>query len=152
MEHSRPHPAFKVWMETDDGYVFGPGVYSLLKKVNEVGTIKEAATQLGMSYRYAWGLIRKAEEKLGKPLLFAHKGGRSGGGGAELTERGKYFLVEFQRLREQMARATEVDNEKRISGVVKDIKVSGGEVEVVLRMEVSDKARLRKGQSVSLQL
>ncbi len=152
MEHSRPHPAFKVWMETDDGYVFGPGVYSLLKRVNEVGTLKEAASQLGMSYRYAWGLIRKAEEKLGEPLLSAHKGGRSGGGGAELTERGKHFLVEFQRLREQMVRASEADPEKCISGVVKEVKGSGGEVEVVLRIGASDKAQLRKGQSVSLQL
>jgi molybdate transport repressor ModE-like protein len=152
MEHNRPHPAFKVWMETDDGYVFGPGVYSLLKRVNEVGTLKEAATQLGMSYRYAWGLIRKAEEKLGEPLISAHKGGRSGGGGAELTERGRYFLVEFQRLREQMARASEADPEKSISGVVKDIRVSGGEVEVVLRVGGSDKARLKKGQALSIQL
>ena len=139
-------------METDDGYVFGPGVYSLLKRVNEVGTLKEAATQLGMSYRYAWGLIRKAEEKLGESLLSAHKGGRSGGGGAELTERGKHFLVEFQRLREQMARATETNPEKSIQGVVKGIKVSDGEVDVVLRIGASDKARLRKGQSISLQL
>ena len=150
MEHSRPHPAFKVWMETDDGYVFGPGVYSLLKRVNEVGTLKEAATQLGMSYRYAWGLIRKAEEKLGEPLLSAHKGGRSGGGGAELTARGKQFLIEFQRLREQMARASESDPSKNISGVVKDIRVANGEVEVVLRVDVSEKSRLKKGQSLSL--
>jgi molybdate transport repressor ModE-like protein len=152
MEHSRPHPAFKVWMETDDGYVFGPGVYSLLKRVNEVGTLKEAAIQLGMSYRYAWGLIRKAEEKLGEPLLSAHKGGKSGGGGAELTERGEYFLVEFQRLRDQMARASEADPERSITGIVKEVKISSGEVEVVLRVGVSDKARFRKGQSLSIQL
>jgi molybdate transport repressor ModE-like protein len=152
MEHSKPHPEFKVWMETDDGYVFGPGVYSLLKMVNEVGTLKEAAIQLGMSYRYAWGLIRKAEEKLGEPLLLAHKGGRSGGGGAELTERGKHFLVEFQRLRDQMTRASEADPEKLISGMVKDINVSDGEVDVVLRISAYDQVRLRKGEKVNLQL
>ncbi|MGD0803178.1 MAG: LysR family transcriptional regulator [Candidatus Bathyarchaeia archaeon] len=152
MEHSKPHPEFKVWIETDDGYVFGPGVYSLLKRVNEVGTLKEAAIQLGMSYRYAWGLIRKAEEKLGEPLLLAHKGGRSGGGGAELTERGKHFLIEFQRLRDQMTRASEADPEKLISGVVKDINVSDGEVDVVLRISAYDRVRLRKGEKVNLQL
>ena len=152
MEHSIPHPAFKVWMETDDGYVFGPGVYSLLKRVNEVGTLKEAATQLSMSYRYAWGLIRKAEEKLGEPLLSAHKGGRSGGGGAELTERGKHFLVEFQRLREQMARASEADPERTIPGIVKEVKESGNEVEIIIRIGASTKFHLRKGQNISLQL
>jgi molybdate transport repressor ModE-like protein len=105
-----------------------------------------------MSYRYAWGLIRKAEEKLGEPLLSAHKGGKSGGGGAELTERGEYFLVEFQRLRDQMARASEAGPERIISGVVKEVKISNGEVEVVLRVGVSDKVRFRKGQSLSIQL
>src|SRR5512137_2892525 len=107
MEHGKPHPAFKVWIETEDGYVFGPGVYSLLKKVMEVGTLKEASTDLGMSYRYAWGLIRKAEEKLGEALLFAHKGGKAGGGGAKLTVQGKKFLLEFESLREQMRQASE---------------------------------------------
>src|SRR5512137_749020 len=116
MEHGKPHPAFKVWMETDDGYVFGPGVYSLLKKVMEVGTLKEASIEIGMSYRYAWGLIRKAEEKLGEPLLRAHKGGKSGGGGAELTERGKKFLIEFQDLREQMRQLSETPISQLVSG------------------------------------
>jgi molybdate transport repressor ModE-like protein len=119
--------------------------------VNEVGTLKEAATQLGMSYRYAWGLIRKTEEKLGEPLIYAHKGGRSGGGGAEITERGKNFLLEFQRLREQMVRASEMDPIKFVYGVIKDIKVSSGEVEVVLRIGERDKTRLRKGENVILQ-
>jgi len=39
---SRPKPQFKVWLETDEGYVFGPGVYSLLRQVEETGTLKKA--------------------------------------------------------------------------------------------------------------
>jgi molybdate transport repressor ModE-like protein len=150
MEHSKPHPAFKVWMETDDGYVFGPGVYSLLKRIGEVGTLKEAAAELGMSYRYAWGLIKKAEEKLGEPLLTAHKGGRSGGGGAELTGRGKQFLVEFQKLREQIIRVTQTIPQQLINGVVKEIKLYPDHAEVVIRVAADDKTRLKKGESVSL--
>jgi molybdate transport system regulatory protein len=95
---SKTKPAFKVWLETDEGYVFGPGVYRLLRRVDETGTLKNAAESLGMSYRFAWGLIRKAEEKLGQPLIHAHKGGRSGGGGAELTEVGLWFLEEFSKI------------------------------------------------------
>ncbi len=150
MEHSKPHPAFKVWMETDDGYVFGPGVYSLLKRIMEVGTLKEAATELGMSYRYAWGLIKKAEEKLGEPLLTAHKGGRSGGGGAELTERGKQFLVEFQKLREKIIRVTQTIPQQLINGVVKEIKFYPDQTEVVIRIDAFDKTRLKKGENVSI--
>ena len=150
MEHSKPHPAFKVWMETDDGYVFGPGVYSLLKRIMEVGTLKEAATELGMSYRYAWGLIKKAEEKLGEPLLTAHKGGRSGGGGAELTERGKQFLVEFQKLREQIIRVTQTIPQQLINGVVKEVKLYPDQTEVIIRINTDDKTRLKKGENVSI--
>ncbi len=97
-EVAKPRPAFKVWLETDEGYVFGPGVYSLLKKVKETGTLKAAAESLDMSYRFAWGLVKKAEVKLGQPLLHSHKGGRAGGGGAELTEVGLQFLEDFSKI------------------------------------------------------
>ena len=91
-------PSFKLWLETDEGMVFGPGLYRLLRKVSEVGTLKASAEGLGMSYRFAWGLIHKAEEKIGQPLITSHKGGRSGGGGAELTEVGRQFLEEFSHV------------------------------------------------------
>jgi molybdate transport repressor ModE-like protein len=116
----------------------------------EFGTLKEAATELGMSYRYAWGLIKKAEEKLGEPLLTAHKGGRSGGGGAELTERGKQFLVEFQKLREQIIRVTQTIPQQLINGVDKEIKLDPDQTEVIIRIESGDKTRLKKGENVSI--
>ncbi len=102
----KPKPAFKAWLETDEGYVFGPGVYRLLQKVKEKGTLKEAAESLGMSYRFAWGLVKNAEGKLGQPLLHAHKGGRAGGGGAELTELGQQFLDDFSKIESAIDRLT----------------------------------------------
>lgn len=92
-------PAFKFWLETDEGYVFGPGVYSLLKKVMSLGTIKDAAKSLGMSYRFAWGLLKKAEQKIGQPLIHSHKGGKRGGGGAELNQVGINFIEHFEKIR-----------------------------------------------------
>lgn len=97
-ESSKPRPAFKVWLETEEGYVFGPGIYRILGKVEETGTLKGAAESLGMSYRFAWGLVKKAERKLGEPLLKAHKGGRSGGGGAKITDLGQQFLEEYSKI------------------------------------------------------
>jgi molybdate transport repressor ModE-like protein len=87
--------AFKLWLETDEGYVFGPGVYNLLKMVKKTGTLKEASEKLEMSYRYAWGLIKKAEEALGESLIEAQKGGKSGGGSTNLTELGEQFVEDF---------------------------------------------------------
>jgi molybdenum-dependent DNA-binding transcriptional regulator ModE len=40
---SKPKPAFKLWLETEEGFVFGPGVEALLRKVIEKGTLKEAS-------------------------------------------------------------------------------------------------------------
>ena len=95
---SVPRPASKIWLETDEGYVFGPGVYSLLKSIKEKGTLKEASQQLDMSYRYAWGLIRKTEEKLGDQLIEASKGGRLGGGSSTITELSEHFITDFEKI------------------------------------------------------
>ena len=100
-------PTFKIWLETDEGYVFGPGVYSLLRKIGEIGTLKGAAEILGMSYRFAWGLLKKAEERLGEPLVESHKGGRSGGGGFEITDVGRRFLKEFSEIERAIDRLSE---------------------------------------------
>ena len=96
MRESRP--ASKIWIETDEGYVFGPGVYNLLKAIREKGTLKEASQQLGMSYRYAWGLIKKAEEKLGAQLIEAKKGGRQGGGSSRITKLGEHYIKDFETI------------------------------------------------------
>lgn len=138
---TKPRPAFKVWLETDEGYVFGPGVYSLLKKVRETGTLKEAAESLGMSYRFAWGLVKKAEEKIRQPLLIAHKGGRAGGGGAVLTEVGLQFLDEFSRIEAVVSRlstdATRLDEfsaRNRIEALVTKVEKEGDKAEITLKL------------------
>ena len=101
MPMSDPKPAFKLWLETEVGYVFGPGVYNLLIAIERTGTLKEASQQLGMSYRYAWGLIKKAEEKLMEPLIDASKGGKLGGGSSTITETGFKYIKDFERIQDQ---------------------------------------------------
>jgi molybdate transport repressor ModE-like protein len=136
---SKPKPMFKIWLETDEGYVFGPGVYSLLKKIGETGTLKEAAESLGMSYRFAWGLVKKAEKKIGHPLLHAHKGGRAGGGGAEITEVGEEFLEEFSKIELILAELSKdpaflenLGSRNRIEAEVSDINVTEDIAELTL--------------------
>jgi len=93
-----PRPASKIWLETNEGYVFGPGVYNLLKAIKVKGTLKEASQSVDMSYRYAWGLIKKAEEKLEAPLIEATKGGRQGGGSSRITELGEHYIMDFEKI------------------------------------------------------
>lgn len=140
---SDPKPAFKLWLETEDGYVFGPGVYNLLVAIERTGTLKEASQQLGMSYRYAWGLIKKAEEKLGEPLIDAMKGGRLGGGSSTITETGAKYIKDFERIQDQWK---EFRDTLRAEGTV--VRVDGKEVAVSfesdVKLIVGDKVRMTK--------
>ena len=126
-------PAYKLWLETDEGHVFGPGVYSLLRKIQEKGTLKEAAASLGMSYRYSWGLIKKAEEKLGEPLISATKGGRHGGGSTEITDLGKRYVRDFERFRRILDEVSEGPlHEIQVQGTVIDAAEKGDTVEYTI--------------------
>jgi len=132
----KARPAYKLWLETEEGHVFGPGVYSLLRKIQEKGTLKEAAASLGMSYRYAWGLIKKAEEKLGEPLISATKGGRHGGGSTEITELGRRYIRDFERFRRMLDGFSEGSLwEIRVNGTVLDAAEKGDHVEYVVEMK-----------------
>jgi molybdate transport system regulatory protein len=51
-----------------------------------------------MSYRYVWNYLQKIEKTIGEPIVETYKGGKSGGGGAKLTETGKSLLAEYTRL------------------------------------------------------
>jgi molybdate transport system regulatory protein len=141
----KPRPAYKIWLETDDGLVFGPGVDALLRKVKEKGTLKEAASSLDMSYRYAWGLIKKVEKKLGEPLIEAHKGGRSGGGRTEITELGNQFIEDFRILKEKLSKevAEDKDSISGIKGDIMSIKKHSDHLELKIRSETKLVSNIR---------
>ena len=92
-------PNYKLWFESDGEYIFGPGACDILTAVLEEGTLTKGAEKIGMSYRYAWGVIRKIEHKLGTPLIETFKGGKTGGGGATVTEQGLKFIKAYSELR-----------------------------------------------------
>ena len=123
--------------------MFGPGVYNLLISIERTGTLKEASQQLGMSYRYAWGLIKKAEEKLGEPLIDASKGGKLGGGSSTITETGARYIKDFERIQGQWKKF--IDS---LSAEGTIVKIDGNEVAVKydfdIKLLVGDKVRLTK--------
>ena len=92
--------AFKVWFETEERYVFGEGAFDLLERVSQLGSLSKAADSANMSYRYAWGLVNKIEESIDAPVLETRRGGEHGGGGSELTRKGKLLLRSYLRIKE----------------------------------------------------
>lgn len=101
-------------METDNGYVFGEGTFRILSKIQELGTLSGAAGALGMSYRHAWGIVRTVERRIGRPVLKTYKGGKLGGGGAELTEEGSLLLKKYLEVKEALMNVSEKLDDKDI--------------------------------------
>ena len=79
----------------DDQRCFGPGIATLLHRVEERRSLRAAAASMDMAYSKAWRIIRTAEEVFGCPLLATTTGGKNGGG-AVLTEEGKRILTAYQ--------------------------------------------------------
>ncbi|MGN6226778.1 MAG: winged helix-turn-helix domain-containing protein, partial [Dyella sp.] len=50
----------------------------LLLSVQETGSIAQAAQSVGLSYRYAWGLLHDAEKLFGTPLIHSDRGRGTG--------------------------------------------------------------------------
>lgn len=95
----------KVWLE-DDGQIMGEGLYKILQAVDRYGSLNRAAAQLKMSYRHAWGRIKKVEKRLGIPILDTRVGGETGGG-AVLTAEGKELVDKFGAIKQEVEQAVE---------------------------------------------
>ena len=99
---SEPVVRSKVWFESAGTHVFGCGLAHLLENVTRYGTLQEAAKAAQMSYRYAWNLIRMAENHFGKTLIERHAGGKDGGG-STLSPDGLHMLEVFKQLNKDVA-------------------------------------------------
>lgn len=82
-----------------DDKCFGPGIAGLLERVDQLKSLRKATMDMGMAYSKAWKIIKTAEDNLGFTLLKTVTGG-AGGGGAELTEDARRFLVSYRGFEE----------------------------------------------------
>ena len=86
------HLKLTVRLYTDDNQrCFGPGIATLLHRVQEHRSLRAAAASMGMAYSKAWRIIRTAEGVFGCKLLSSTIGGQHGGG-AVLTEQAVRLL------------------------------------------------------------
>ncbi len=83
---------------TGEKNISGDHLFVLLDYIMLYGSISRAATQVGVSYRYAWGVLQEAEKALNMLLVEKQAGGYAGGG-AILTPEGKWMLKEYKNLR-----------------------------------------------------
>ena len=70
----------KFWIENRGEVVLGGGKTALLLAIDRLGSIQQAADEFEMSYRHAWGVIKKIEQRAGFKMVETKLGGKDGGG------------------------------------------------------------------------
>lgn len=93
--------SFKVTLELKgEKRISGSNLLTLLDGILVYGSISSAASNLGFSYRYAWGLIKEAENTFDIQLVEKQAGGREGGG-TSLAEEGRKLLIQYRSFIEE---------------------------------------------------
>ena len=80
---------------------FGPGIATLLRTVEQTGSLQKAAEAMGMAYSKAWKMIKEIERLWGFPLTYRDIGGKNGGGSV-LTPEGRFLLEHYERFTEEV--------------------------------------------------
>jgi molybdate transport system regulatory protein len=109
----------RIWVDKDGQEIIGPGIYNILKTLEETGSIASAARKLGYSYKFIWTYIKKLEDVLGVPLVESRRGGKERGV-TELTEVGKLLLNYYESMNrdvEQVAKTWEARFSELISAL-----------------------------------
>jgi molybdate transport system regulatory protein len=108
---------FKLWLNCSDAEgVFGDGKWRLLKAVEAGGSLRAASDALGISYRKAWGDLKKAEDGLGVALVDKKRGG-SQGGRTHLTAAGRKWVGAYQRFRAEIEKAAQNAHARHMKGL-----------------------------------
>jgi len=89
----------KIWLEKE-GKAFGDGPWNLLSQVKRLGSLRRAASEIGMSYAQAWNLVKGLEGQLGFRLLQPQVGGK-GGGGSHLTSQAQVWVDKYEAFRRE---------------------------------------------------
>ncbi len=104
METRKQHkPSGKIWIEYKGKPILGKGGAEILREIDVEKSLSKSAKKLGMSYRYLWNYVQRIQSARGDKVVETYKGGKTGGGGAELTEIGKALLEEYTRLEVYMS-------------------------------------------------
>ena len=110
---------FKLWLSSKDiEGVFGDGKWRLLKAIDDEGSLNAASKSLQISYRKAWGDLKKAQEALGVSLVEKQRGGVLGGK-SSLTRQGKKWVDAYTRFRSDIEKAVAKAYERHIAELVK---------------------------------
>lgn len=93
----------RLWIEVGNKIFIGEGKARLLKKTAELGSLRKASVEIGMSYRQAWYSLNQMNKATEKPLISLKRGGKNGGI-ARITEFGEEILNIFEKSQYEFVR------------------------------------------------
>jgi molybdate transport repressor ModE-like protein len=88
---------WRIYLKEGNIKVFGKGPKKLLLKIDELGSIRKAASSMKLSYTKALNMISCLEKGLGIEVLQKQIGGKDGGGSI-LTEEVIELIRKFDEL------------------------------------------------------
>jgi len=99
-------------VDFSDACSLGPGKIELLERIQQTGSLRQAAQALSMSYRRAWLLLDGLNHSFTEPVSTASVGGQ-GGGGVTLTP----FGLEVIRCYRAAAEAIETVAKQELAAI-----------------------------------
>ena len=100
-----------LWIEGNGTRFFGPGPVELLQRIEETGSINQAAKKMGMSYKKAWEIVNRLNNMANNPLVITATGGEKGGG-SSISDEAKQLIALHQSLRERFRKFLEQETGK----------------------------------------
>lgn len=101
----------RFWLTGKSGAYVGIGRITLLERIDERGSINQAAKDMKMSYKKAWKLIDEMNQMFDDPLVLKEHGGKSGGG-TQLTSKGRWVVAEFRQVEKNLISFLQNESEK----------------------------------------
>jgi molybdate transport system regulatory protein len=92
--------------------------FTLLKFIDECGSITNASKKAKIPYRSALKYIEELEKELNHTIVSTHRGGRGGGGESKLTGDGKAILKEYRKVESILKMHADVNE---IEGSIEEI-------------------------------
>lgn len=90
------------WIKENDSNFLGKGKITLLKHINQTGSLSKAAKIMKMSYKAAWDDIQSINRIAPQVVVETNTGGKNGGG-SKISAYGLELIEAFETLEEMIA-------------------------------------------------
>lgn len=97
MDRSKDGPQYRLQFD-DTILLVNKKKFTLLKYIDECGSITNASKKADIPYRSALKYIEELEKELNKSIVSTQRGGKGGGGESKLTSNGKNIIKEYRKV------------------------------------------------------